>query len=216
VSNENELLPCPLCNGKAEVWGSGPFHIRCRKCSLKTALHYDFSPADTIAAWNTRRPTLSDEAVERAARDLIASRFETYRAGNGRQVSIQDDAGEKCWIVPFDAMHALETAITAAFSPPEYVAEAGTMVPVPTIAENATVAPVPSSLVPVEAVGWKLVPIEPTEAQILTQGKSRPDLAPNAKIASAAEALNVEVRRYAAEVYREMVAAAPAHREAGE
>lgn len=53
------------------------------------------------------------EAVLAAARDLVASKFETYKAGNYRQVSIQDENGEKCWIVPFDEMFALEAAIIA-------------------------------------------------------------------------------------------------------
>ena len=51
------------------------------------------------------------DALQTAARDLIASRFDTYRAGNNRQVGIQDDSGEKCWIVPFDTMAALEASL---------------------------------------------------------------------------------------------------------
>jgi hypothetical protein len=50
-------------------------------------------------------------AVTEAARNLIASKFGTYKARNGRQMGIQDDSGEKCWIVPFDAMFELEAAL---------------------------------------------------------------------------------------------------------
>lgn len=66
-----------------------------------------------------------------------------------------------------------------------------------------------SALSAIEAAGWRIVPAEACEAQLLTQGKSRPDLARSDSMRAAAEALNNEVRRYAADVYREMVAAAP-------
>jgi len=49
------------------------------------------------------------EAIETA----VQLRFDTYRAGNGRQVGIEGDDGEKCWIIPHDAMHGLETALAA-------------------------------------------------------------------------------------------------------
>ena len=48
------------------------------------------------------------DALRDAVRDLIASRSDTYRAGNNRQVGMQDENGEKMWLVPFDEMHALE------------------------------------------------------------------------------------------------------------
>jgi hypothetical protein len=68
----------------------------------------------------------AETGVAVAARDLIASRFDTYRAGNNRQVGIQDDSGEKCWIVPFDAMHALEAALS---SPQPTAADTGLATP---------------------------------------------------------------------------------------
>jgi hypothetical protein len=52
------------------------------------------------------------DELQAAARDVIASRTDTYRAGNGRRVGIQDDSGEKCWIVPFDEMAALEALLS--------------------------------------------------------------------------------------------------------
>lgn len=62
------------------------------------------------AAWNTRAPLPSKEVTE-AARALIDSKQDTYRARNNRRVGIQDDAGEKMWIVPFDEMFDLEAAL---------------------------------------------------------------------------------------------------------
>jgi hypothetical protein len=52
---------------------------------------------------------LSDLAA--AARGVIDAMFSTYKAKNGREVGIEDKSGEKCWIVPFDAMFELETAL---------------------------------------------------------------------------------------------------------
>lgn len=49
-----------------------------------------------------------------AAKDIISSRSSTFKARNGRQVSVQDDSGEMVWLVPFDALLALEAAIAKA------------------------------------------------------------------------------------------------------
>ncbi len=46
-----------------------------------------------------------------AAKALIASRSSTYKARNGREVGIEDESGEKMWIVPFNEMDELEAAI---------------------------------------------------------------------------------------------------------
>lgn len=53
------------------------------------------------------------KGLEEAARNLINSRFDTYKARNGRRMSIEADDGEKCWIVHFDEMHELELALSA-------------------------------------------------------------------------------------------------------
>jgi len=68
------------------------------------------------AAAATRRAqsaVVGDDALRIAARNLIAGRFDTYKAKNGRYVSIKGDDGEKCWIVNFDEMHELEAALNA-------------------------------------------------------------------------------------------------------
>lgn len=59
-----------------------------------------------------RKPT-PVEALLEAARDLVASRSDTFKAGNNKRVGIQDESGEKMWIVPFDEMAALEDAVRA-------------------------------------------------------------------------------------------------------
>lgn len=63
---------------------------------------------------------------------------------------------------------------------------------------------------------WVMVPREPTEAMLMTQGKSRPDLAKTERTREIAEKLNAAVRRMAAETYREMIAASPIPATGGE
>lgn len=49
----------------------------------------------------------------RAAKDVIASASDTYKKRNGHRSSFEDDSGEKCWIVPFDAFEGLRSAVAA-------------------------------------------------------------------------------------------------------
>jgi hypothetical protein len=46
-----------------------------------------------------------------AAKDVIEQKQSTFRARNGRDVGVEDDRGEKMWIVPFEAIAALEAAL---------------------------------------------------------------------------------------------------------
>ena len=57
------------------------------------------------------------ERVRAAAQGVIDRKFSTYKARNGREVSIQGDDGEKCWIVHSDDIHELEAAIAALPAP---------------------------------------------------------------------------------------------------
>lgn len=57
-------------------------------------------------------------AISDAAKGIISSRSSTCKARNGRLMNIEDDNGEMCWIVPFDEMHALETALETLPAPP--------------------------------------------------------------------------------------------------
>ena len=48
-----------------------------------------------------------------AAKEVIACASDTYKKRNGHIGSFEDDSGEKCWIVPFDAFERLRTALAA-------------------------------------------------------------------------------------------------------
>lgn len=52
------------------------------------------------------------ERVVAAARAVHEARTDTYRAGNNRQVGIQGDDGEKCFIVHSDQMFELEQSLS--------------------------------------------------------------------------------------------------------
>lgn len=58
---------------------------------------------------------MPEEALQRrlmeTAQELIDRMSSTYTARNGREVGIQGDDGEKCYIVHSDQIHALETAL---------------------------------------------------------------------------------------------------------
>ncbi|WP_257540971.1 hypothetical protein [Sphingobium sp. CFD-1] len=58
-----------------------------------------------------------DEVLLVAARNVIAAMFDHYKARNGRMCSIEGDDGEKCWIVPFEAMGDLILAVENAPTP---------------------------------------------------------------------------------------------------
>jgi len=61
---------------------------------------------------NAASPSARELALEEAARNLVAVRYDTYKARNGKLCSIEGDDGEKAWIVPFDAMAELESALS--------------------------------------------------------------------------------------------------------
>jgi hypothetical protein len=56
--------------------------------------------------------------MEAAARDLLAGMSSTFKARNGREVGIEADDGEKCWIVHSDLITALEATLAASPTPP--------------------------------------------------------------------------------------------------
>jgi len=58
-------------------------------------------------------PSSADNALMEAAKDVVDRAFDHYRARNGRMCSIEGDDGEKCWIVPFDAMEDLRAALAS-------------------------------------------------------------------------------------------------------
>jgi len=86
-----------------------------------TAIHEseaaDFSPAcwpETIIQClqdDLARKAASADRLAEAAESLLARMFGTYTARNGRQVGIQGDDGEKCWIVHSDDIETLRQAL---------------------------------------------------------------------------------------------------------
>jgi len=77
---------------------------------------------------------ISERIIE-AAKDVVSSKVSDFKARNGKMVGIQDDSGEKMWIVPFDEMFELEAALAASPSDAERqeraVPEIPTMQPPP-------------------------------------------------------------------------------------
>ena len=67
---------------------------------------YQVALADQAAA---RREA---KALRDAAKELLAGMSSTFRARNGRDVGIEADDGEKCWIVHSDLITGLEAALS--------------------------------------------------------------------------------------------------------
>jgi hypothetical protein len=75
--------------------------------------------AETIVAKNALDTTLDElqrvnairTRIHLAAKDVIDAKFSTYRARNGRDIGVEDESGEKCWIVPSDLISLLEGAL---------------------------------------------------------------------------------------------------------
>jgi len=65
-----------------------------------------------------------------------------------------------------------------------------------------------AALSAIEQAGLAVVPVEPTEEMLLTQGKSRPDLAKNEKTREIATRLNASIRAMASETWRSMLQSA--------
>jgi hypothetical protein len=53
------------------------------------------------------------DKLRESARDLIAAASDTYKKRNGHLSTFEDESGEKCWIVPFDAFESLRSALEA-------------------------------------------------------------------------------------------------------
>ncbi len=75
--------------------------------------------AEAAEAELDSRTRALDEAESEASRlrqasiNLLASASDTYKKRNGHIASFEDESGEKCWIVPFDAFEALRSALSA-------------------------------------------------------------------------------------------------------
>jgi|GEM_PF-6563020 len=91
--------------------------LRCKICGFVIDTRYEAERPSVEFTMAGRTKPKDNGSLVAAARDLIASRSDTYRAGNNRQVGIQDESGEKMWIVPFDEMVALEVALLDRVNP---------------------------------------------------------------------------------------------------
>ena len=63
------------------------------------------------------RVTAKWTRISLAAKDVIEAKTSVFRARNGCDVGIEDEHGEKCWIVPFDVMDLLAAALEADETP---------------------------------------------------------------------------------------------------
>jgi hypothetical protein len=63
-------------------------------------------------------------ALREAAKRVIAEKFSTFKARNGRDVGIEDDSGEKCWIIGHEAIGQLEYILGVDLTPEEIAAQA--------------------------------------------------------------------------------------------
>lgn len=76
--------------------------------TIRLALEAALSAAEPQTAPSAAVKTLKD-----AANDVIACASDTYKKRNGHLANFEDESGEKCWIVPFDAFEALRSTLSA-------------------------------------------------------------------------------------------------------
>ena len=76
---------------------------------MRRAGYYEQATPRELLAYRRATPAVGLRA---AAQEVIDGAFSTYKAKNGRDVSIQADDGEKCLIVHSDLMQALEAALS--------------------------------------------------------------------------------------------------------
>ena len=97
--------PCKFCGSINEVGAPD----LCRGADTRVmgeaaeALIYLQAERDRLQAEN--------EALWEAATSLLAQKVDYYTSRNGRRVGIEGDDGEKCWIIPSDAITELERAV---------------------------------------------------------------------------------------------------------
>jgi hypothetical protein len=75
------------------------------------------NPALDAALNELERVTAKWTRISMAAKEVIEAKMSTYHTRNGRDVSIEDERGEKCWIVPFEVMDLLAAALEADETP---------------------------------------------------------------------------------------------------
>lgn len=107
----------------ANEWGDGVEHTICNEAAdeidrLRKAMGAEgqqFMQAlvDEASAEIQKRKAAEAELtrLRATASDVVASASDTYKKQNGHLASFEDDSGEKCWIVPFDAFESLRSAV---------------------------------------------------------------------------------------------------------
>ncbi len=100
---------------KPLAMANGEYHVcRMSHSAAPWRFNYHRKNAQYIAAVNpvAIAELLSTlEIIREASANLIASASDTYKKRNGHLASFEDESGEKCWIVPFDAFEALRSAL---------------------------------------------------------------------------------------------------------
>lgn len=111
VNGDDEAMkPLAMANGEYHV-------CRMSHSAAPWRFNYHRKNAQYIAAVNpvAIAELLSTlETLREASANLIASASDTYKKRNGHLASFEDDSGEKCWIVPFDAFESLRSALPSA------------------------------------------------------------------------------------------------------
>lgn len=75
--------------------------------------HVEDAKAFLSASLPVRGETAEVKALVESAKNVIENMFWLYTAKNGKKASIEDSSGEKCWIVPDDAIEILKAALAA-------------------------------------------------------------------------------------------------------
>lgn len=92
-------------------WFGGAYHL-----SVNAIGEYSDHGCGDLDEWMPLA-TWSVPALAEAAMEILHSMASSYKAGNNRQVSIQADDGEKCWIVHSEQIEALRSALTTPPAP---------------------------------------------------------------------------------------------------
>jgi hypothetical protein len=102
---------CGVCKG---IGNTTLEHVTALACEMIKIASDMSEPEDPFAAWESISLVQSQrDGLLEEARDVLASASDTYKKRNGHRGSFEDDGGEKCWIVPFDAFEGLRRAVDA-------------------------------------------------------------------------------------------------------
>jgi hypothetical protein len=86
------------------------YKVGCFHNHNKVLASYYLKPIESLPI---DRDKADPSVLVKASKNVIETMFWLYTAGNGRKMSIQDSTGEKCWIVPDDAIEILKAALAS-------------------------------------------------------------------------------------------------------